>query len=352
MVERGFRALRGPVDIIPRKWPHVTDPTEYVVKTGREPNEGWGEERATRAAIEACDLYSLECPLLLRISHAAVYASGEHIVRVEQQGRPVWSGESLVALTRYVAAQGVRTAAPVFDLLPLVIDDLHVTFYRRVLEQVEMSEHDKALLLGEQLAVLHDTGSVEQVTRLNMDDINLDFASATIERTVTSLEKVNEMGSKALSPDDIAYLLAEVQAMGDRAMNELEAHRAATGGDDIAVIHGDAHLGNVLSVEDGIVLLDFEHTAVAERFFDHLHVLLADRVFAGSDLYPAFVDGYGRDYSTFPSIEDWLKIVAVSYLTWTASVGEHSLLHREEARRRMAWWRGDAGAPTHWAPGF
>lgn len=322
------------------------------VKTGHEPNEGWGEERATRAAVEACELYSLEPPLLLRISHAAVYASGEHIVRVEQRGRPVWSGESLVALTRYVATQGVRTAAPVFDLLPLIIDDLHVTFYRRVLEQTEMPDLDKTVLLGEQLAVLHDVTSVEHVHRLNMDAINLDFPSATIERTVMSLEKINEMGSKALSPDDIEFLLARVGTMGEEAMANLRVHREATGGRDLAVIHGDSHLGNVLSVEDGIILLDFEHTAVAERFFDHLHVLLADQVFADSDLYQSFVEGYGEDYSNFPSIENWLKIVAVSYLTWTASVGEHSLLHREEARRRMAWWRGDADAPTHWLRGF
>jgi Ser/Thr protein kinase RdoA (MazF antagonist) len=327
-------------------------PTGYLVDAGDEPMEGWGEERASRAAERACELYSLEKPVLLRISHAAVYASGDHIVRVEQQGRPVWSGESLVALTRYVATQGVRTAAPVFELLPLIVDDLHVTFYRRVTEQTEMPEQEKSFLLGQQLAVLHDVAAIDHVKTLNMDDINLDFPSATIDRTLRSLEKVAEMGSKALSGDDVAELLDGVESMGAVAMAELEAHRTRGGVDGVTVIHGDSHLGNVLSVEDGIVLLDFEHTAVAEPFFDHLHVLLADRVFEHSNLYPQFVAGYGESFADSPMVEEWLKIVSVAYLTWTASVGEHSLPHREEAQRRMAWWRGGVGAPEFWTPGF
>jgi thiamine kinase-like enzyme len=311
----------------------------------------WGEQRATRAAHKACELYGLDEPALLRISHAAVYAAGDHIVRVEQKGRPVWSGGALVALTRYLASRGIQTAPPVFDLLPLFIDDLHVTFYRRIIDQTPMEETQKAFLLGEQLRVLHERVSVEHVAALNMDDINLDYPSATVERTVRSLNKIRELGLRSLTVEDVDYLLEKTKDLGERALVSLEEYRK-TNASEFVVIHGDPNLGNVLSVGDEIVLLDFEHAAIAENFFDHIHILLLDLVFEGSNLYPSFAQGYGTSFDDFPDKDAWVHLVAVSYLTWTASVGEHSEPHRIEAQKRMKWWRGDSDAPPFWTEGF
>lgn len=327
----------------------------------------WGESRATAAAVRACEMYSLEKPELIRISHAAVYSSGVYIVRVEQQGRPVWSGTSLVALTRHVASEGIRTAPPVFELLPLIVDDLHVTFYKRVIEQTHMPETKKAFLLGEQLARLHDEVSPERVELLNMDGIDLDFSSATFNRTLRSLEKIKELGSSSLSMDDVDFMISNLHEMRSKLLGGILDNASAavsigggscdgTGSDregrQKVVIHGDSHLGNVLSVDDGIILLDFEHTAIAEPFFDHVHLLISDLVFKDSNIYPAFAEGYGEDFSGLPEIMDWVKVISVSYLTWTASMGEHYPEYRKEAKRRMAWWCGDADAPEFWTPGF
>lgn len=321
----------------------------------------WGQKRAESAARLACRGYDLPSPRLVRISHSAVFFVGDDLVmRVEQQGRPVWAGMPLSALTGHVGSVGVTTSRPAVTYPQVVIDGLYVTLYRRVVEFQGMSDVRRAALLGRQLRTLHDNASVEKVSLLNRWDVDLDYAPVSVKRIIQQLRAMEDERSTSLAAKDVKYLLSEMSELGSHVIKGLERSRSRVQGRvqgrvqmEQVVLHGDAHLGNTIPVGPSeLAVIDLEHAGFGERAFDHIHILLSDTVFDREPLYEHFSQGYGEDLSGFPDMDAWVRIIAISYLTWTASVGEHSRPHRDEARLRMEWWRRSPDAPTYWNAGF
>ncbi len=85
----------------------------------------------------------------------------------------------------------------------------------------------------------------------------------------------------------------------DRLEPRLAALRCATEGQ---LIHGDAHVGNLLREPSGrVVLCDFDATCVGPRQVDLVAVAVGEARFGGDGSYRSLVDSYGCDVTTDPN---------------------------------------------------
>ncbi|MGW1060297.1 phosphotransferase family protein [Micromonospora rubida] len=131
----------------------------------------------------------------------------------------------------------------------------------------------------------------------------------------------------------------------DRLEPRLAALRRATEGQ---LIHGDAHVGNLLREPSGrIVLCDFDATCLGPRQVDLAAVAVGDARFGGDDAYRSLADTYGYDVTTDP---DWpllreareLKMIAaaVPLLASSATIGREfttRLCSVVEGDHRACW---------------
>lgn len=136
--------------------------------------------------------------------------------------------------------------------------------------------------------------------------------------------------AEELDPDDRAFLLAACR----RVQDELQRLEFPLGS---AVVHGDAHLGNVLVGPDGPVLCDFDSSGYGPRIWDLVPVAVGGQRFGEpASVYQALADAYGFDvlqWSGYPVLR------AVRELKLTTSVLPTLRSNpqvRPELRRRLA----------------
>ena len=112
------------------------------------------------------------------------------------------------------------------------------------------------------------------------------------------------------------------------------------------VCHGDVHPGNVVMTADGPVLLDWDLLCAAPAGWDHAMLLRLPRWGWPARWYDDFAAGYGRSLADDPAARAIaeLRLVAATLLRLRAGVADPSAM--PEARRRLAFWRGDPDAPT------
>ncbi|RGC69751.1 Phosphotransferase enzyme family protein [Micromonospora sp. MW-13] len=109
---------------------------------------------------------------------------------------------------------------------------------------------------------------------------------------------------------DARRRLDDAEGLGDHARdflvdwcNRLEPRLAALRRDtEGQLIHGDAHVGNLLREPSGrAVLCDFDATCVGPRQVDLVAVAVGEARFGGVDSYQSLADTYGYDVTTDPS---------------------------------------------------
>ena len=77
------------------------------------------------------------------------------------------------------------------------------------------------------------------------------------------------------------------------------------------LIHGDAHIGNLMRAASGqAVLGDWDHVASGPREWDLVQIHYMDRRFgrAGKDGIDAFAGAYGWDIRTWPGLDTLIEI--------------------------------------------
>lgn len=120
------------------------------------------------------------------------------------------------------------------------------------------------------------------------------------------------------------------------------------------VLHGDLHPGNVVQSADGPVLLDWDLRCVGPAAWDHGPLLRWGQRWTqawggGPGSYERFADGYGaslhRDPLTIALAE--LRLLVATLMRLRAARVDPAA--SAEAQLRLAYWRGDAGAPL-WNP--
>ncbi len=116
------------------------------------------------------------------------------------------------------------------------------------------------------------------------------------------------------------------------------------------VSHGDVHPGNVLSTEDGPVLLDWDLRCLAPPGWDHAALMTWSQRWDGDPgLYEAFADGYGASLRGEWMAEAFAELRLLVATLMRLRAGRSSAAAAAEADVRLRYWRSDPDAPR-WTP--
>jgi Ser/Thr protein kinase RdoA (MazF antagonist) len=153
---------------------------------------------------------------------------------------------------------------------------------------------------------------------------------------------------------DFARLLADVDDLLDDAARDgleraLDEHLGWTDllASSTVVCHGDVHPGNVVQADEGPVLLDWDLLCLGPAAWDHAPMMTwASRWGGDANEYEAFAEGAGwcgRGDALAEALAT-LRLVAATLMRLRAGRSDASA--RDEAERRLRWWRGDPDAPA------
>jgi aminoglycoside phosphotransferase (APT) family kinase protein len=276
---------------------------------------------ATDLAGRAAHAWGLPEPTLLRVGMNALFAAGDDVV--VRVGRPTGAAVSAPRLAVFLADAGLRVPR-YLDPDPMEDDGLVAWAVRReaVVGEVDWAE------VGEMVAHLHRIDPA-RVRGLHPLPAASAFPWWQFDRLLADVDDL-------LDPAARRGIVAALEQHGDWA------HRGAA----LVLCHGDVHPGNVVATAQGAVLLDWDLLCTGPAAWDHAPLMTWTQRWGGAPgLYEAFADGYGRSMRGDDVAEAvaTLRLVAATLMRLRA--GRHDEAARDEAERRLRWWRGDADAP-------
>ncbi|GGR52591.1 aminoglycoside phosphotransferase family protein [Streptomyces netropsis] len=299
----------------------------------RASEEGFTSARAARVMAAACRRAGLDHrdAELIRLGENALYrlASTPVIVRVARSAEYLSAARNEVAVSRWLAKEGLAAARVVDDLeQPLLIDGHPVTFWHLI------REGDRKATYGELGAVLRDLHSLALPSDLKLPPYDI------FGRTDLRIERAVGI------PDDDREFLRSRERELRRKVTDLRFESPK------GPVHGDAHVQNLMVDTSGtVILIDFEVFA-----FDHpewdLKVTAVEHYSLGwqtDDQYADFVNAYGRDLRHWPGYSTLRDIQEFRMTTWLMQNAAESERVAAEYGRRISSLR-DADAPRDWRP--
>lgn len=119
---------------------------------------------------------------------------------------------------------------------------------------------------------------------------------------------------------------------------------------ETVVCHGDVHWHNVVMLDSGPALLDWDLLCRGPVAWDHAPLLRWSARWGGpDDGYARFAAGYGRSLAGQPLAEALAELRLVAATLMRVLAGRDDDAARHEAQRRLRYWRGDPDAPP-WTP--
>jgi aminoglycoside phosphotransferase (APT) family kinase protein len=153
--------------------------------------------------------------------------------------------------------------------------------------------------------------------------------------------------------DDVDRRIADAEELADDDREFLEQRRATLAEQlkilefplPSAVVHGDAHLGNLIPGPDGPILCDFDSTSWGPPEWDLTPVLVAQQRFGGSVRESrTLLRTYGFDVTTWPGFEVLRQVRELKLVTSVLPILRSNPEVAPELRRRLASVRsGDPG---------
>ncbi|WP_240777804.1 phosphotransferase family protein [Nonomuraea basaltis] len=235
-----------------------------------------------------------------------------------------------VAVARWLEANDVPAVKvwPGVDQ-PIEVDGRAVTWWR----ELPAHRHGTALQVATALRRLHDLRPLTA------------FDIGPLDPFVRLAERI-----------DRAAMLDEAdRTWMHRHLNELEARYAELPpGLPKSVVHGDAWIGNVVSTDDGqVVLLDLERCSIGPPEWDLTSTAVKAFSIAGitAEDYGTFVKAYGHDVTAWAGFETLRDIREFRMTCMAAQVAAENPARREEMELRLACLRGQRGPrPWRWTP--
>ncbi|MEU6718975.1 phosphotransferase [Nonomuraea sp. NPDC046802] len=267
---------------------------------------------------------------LLRLGENALYRlPGGIVARVSRAGQLAAAARE-VAVARWLDANHVPAvrAWPGVDQ-PIDVDGRAVTWWR----ELPPHRHGTALMVATALRRLHQLPPPTE------------FDIGRLDPFVRLAERI-----------DRAATLAEADRAWMRThLAELEARYAELpSGLPETVVHGDAWIGNVVSTEDGqVVLLDLERCSVGRPEWDLASTAVKAFTLAGitAEDYSTFVRTYGHDVTSWAGFETLRDIREFRMTCMAAQVAAENPARHDEVMLRLACLRGEHGPrPWTWTP--
>lgn len=287
----------------------------------------FGRESATRTMQHACEAVGLssEDAELIRLGENAIFRAGQPpvIVRIARGQAFRDSARKEVAVARWLEEEGIRAARvwPTQDEQPLDVNGSPVTFWE-FLDGRRGSPDDIVSLAG----ILRDLHSraVPRSFELPAEDI--------LGRVLPRIE------SSPIPDEDRRYLTDLVKELRE-AVDGLSFPL------DVAVTHGDAHVQNLMVVDDQPILIDFERVAVGQPEWD-LAMTATEYATAGwwtAEQYQAFSERYGFDVMTWSGFDVLRRVHELKMTTWLMqNMDESAEIHAEYGARMRTIFRSDA----------
>lgn len=283
---------------------------------------------ATRVAGQAAALVGLESepaePVRLG-SNAIVRLPGGVIARVGRDESWAATSEREVRLAAALHEAGVPCVQPWPVRQPITVNGHPVTFWVEIpgpLEQPTIAE------LGTVLRRLHDVGG--------------EFGLPPLDPWAHIPERIEQAPIRARDRQILRDVLDEVRDGWTSVRFELGP----------GVIHGDAHLGNLVRAAPGsAVLLDLDSACVGPREWDLTPTGLYATSLGWIDRadYQAFVTAYGGfDVTTAPAFPLLRRMRELRMTAWIAMHATESARLAAEVAHRIACL-ADPDLSRHWA---
>ena len=277
-----------------------------------------------RAAARAAGLDGSD-PELIRIGENAILRlPGAVILRIGRGPQSFDLARREITVARALERAGANVVRAFPDVeQPLLLDEYPVTFWQEVagpLQEPTVAE------LGAALRRLH--GAVVDVELPRLDPW---------DRTADRIEKV------PISDDERDVLRQAYRTCADQwpsFVSELGE----------GLIHGDAHLGNLVKGSNGsVVLVDLDSICIGPREWDLAPTGLSTKVlhWITSDDYAGFVRNYGYDITESASFELLARMREVRMTAWIAQLAKESDRLAREVSHRIACL-ADPEMPRHW----
>ncbi|MCM3846315.1 aminoglycoside phosphotransferase family protein [Pseudonocardia sp. DR1-2] len=300
---------------------------------GEPSSPTFGRESTLPVLREACRRAGLPADgaELLRLGENAIYrlAGAPVVVRIARSSRRWPDAVKEVRMSRWLAEQGVRVVRLAsVDEQPFDVDGHPVTFWEYI--DGRRGRPSDVGDLARILRSIHEL-PVEQAPELPAFD---PFARVT-----------HRIEQSPIPEDDRAFLAQTLDKVRVQ-LRELEFPLALT------VMHGDAHVQNLMVRADGQPLvIDLENMAIGQPEWD-LNVTATERQVAGfwtRQQYSEFVDAYGFDVTRWSGFDTLLRVQSIKMTTWLMqNINEGSEV-RSEYERRMRTIRGQLTS-GEWRP--
>ena len=216
---------------------------------------------------------------LIRLVNNAVFRLVRQsvVVRVTLTDGLAYRAHAAVAAGRMLAAHGIPAVRPLLGIPnPLHIDGRAVSFWREV---VDTGAAPTAVQLSSVITLLHRL-PIAGVRLPNWNPIS-DLRS-----------RIADM--RGWDRSDVDFLSRRCGAV-ESALAALDYPLPTS------VIHGDAHLGNMIATPAGPVLCDLDTACVGPREWDLVPLAVGQLRFGRTeDVHRQFADAYGVDITTWP----------------------------------------------------
>ncbi|WP_327591435.1 phosphotransferase (plasmid) [Nonomuraea sp. NBC_00507] len=267
---------------------------------------------------------------LIRLGENALFRlPGGIIARIARAGQAAAVARE-VAVARWLETHDVPAVQlwPGVDQ-PVEVDGRAVTWWR----ELAPHKHGTALQVATALRRLHDL-------------------PPPVECDVGRLDPFVRLGERI---DRATTLRKADRHWMRRHLAELEARYAELPeGLPESVVHGDAWIGNVVSTDDGqVVLLDLERCSIGPPEWDLTSTAVKAFSIAGitAEDYGTFVKAYGHDVTAWAGFETLRDIREFRMTCMAAQVAAENPARRDEVKLRLACLRGERGPrPWRWTP--
>jgi aminoglycoside phosphotransferase (APT) family kinase protein len=221
-------------------------------------------------------------------------------------------------------------------------------------------------LAGHHFPAVRLLAGVEQPVRVGdylatvWDEVPTISRKPTTRDLATMLRNLHELPRPAVdlpawAPlDDVARRIADAEELADDDREFLGERRDALAEQlttleyplPPAVVHGDAHLGNLIPGPDGPILCDFDSTSWGPPEWDLTPVLVAQQRFGGSVRESrSLLRGYGFDVTQWPGFEVLRQVRELKLVTSVLPILRSNPDVAPELHRRLASVRsGDVSA--------
>ncbi|MGW4842769.1 phosphotransferase [Nocardia brasiliensis] len=259
---------------------------------------------------------------LLNLSENALFKlPGAIVVRISRAGQQA-AARREVDVARWLEDSGVDAVQVIPGVeQPVEVDGRAVTFWR----ELPPHEHGTPAQVAAALRQLHGL------------EVPATFTLGEVAPFVRLEERIE--AASILSEDDRQWMCDHLAELRNR-WAELPS------GLPWSVIHGDAWVGNVVSTDDGrVVLLDLERTSIGPPEWDLVHTAIKHSSFGWitKKQYAEFCDVYGHDVTNWDGFMLLRDIREFRMTTMAVQVASNEPASQPQALHRLSSIRGSFG---------